>query len=115
MITVADPSRHHVLDAAERTLAVAARQGETMNLVEARLGQDAGLKAYIHLSDQLDHFGSPPYCPRWVGHRKFWAACACKRLMDTNTWEATSPSPNVLNGSGKRRCAQIISLNNGQR
>ncbi len=34
----------------------AARQGEAMNLVNARYGQDAGLKAYTHLSDQFGPF-----------------------------------------------------------
>ncbi|WP_163435476.1 Tn3 family transposase, partial [Escherichia coli] len=35
-----------------------ARQGEAMNLVNAKYGNDPGLKAYTHLSDQFAPFAT---------------------------------------------------------
>ena len=40
------------------------RQGEAMNLINAKYGHEPGLKAYTHVSDQFGPFATQPSQPR---------------------------------------------------
>jgi TnpA family transposase len=46
----------------------AARQGEAMNAINARYGNDPGIKAYTHVNDRLRRLHRGPFQPRSAKH-----------------------------------------------